>query len=94
MHASMRRYDAAPEGFARAIEAEFLPRLRRAPGFVAYYVIDGGGGEVTTVSVFSTAAFAEDSDALARAWLAERGAPEPAEIRAGLLAVAAPAIRG
>jgi hypothetical protein len=94
MHASVRRYDAAPEGFARAIEAEFLPQLRRAPGFVAYFVIDGGDGSVTTVSVFSTPAFAADSDALARAWVEDRGWPEPAEVRAGRLAVAAPAIRG
>jgi hypothetical protein len=94
MHASVRRYETAPEGFARAIEAEFLPRLRRAPGFVAYYVIDGGDGAVTTVSVFSSAAFAADSDDLARAWVAGRGWPEPSEVRAGRLAVAAPAIRG
>jgi hypothetical protein len=94
MHASVRRYAAAPAGFCRAAEAEFLPRLRRAPGFVAYYAIEGGDGAVTTVSVFSTADFAADSDALARAWTAERGWSGPDDVRAGRLAVAAPPVRG
>ena len=94
MHASLRRYADAPAGFARAIEAEFLPCLRRAPGFVAYYALEGDDGAVTTVSVFATAAFATESDALARDWVAGRGWPEPQEVRAGRLAVAAPPIRG
>lgn len=96
MFASIRRYREAPAGFCREIEANFLPILRRQPGFVAYYAIEGADGAVTTVSVFSTAAMAEESDALAADWLASRAGSllAPAEVAAGRLAVAAPPVRG
>jgi hypothetical protein len=71
-----------------------VPLLRRAPGFIAYYAVDGGGGSMATVSMFSTEAMALDSNQIAAAWLRENVAdlqPEPPEIIAGkaLVAVAA-----
>lgn len=96
MFASIRRYRETPKGFSQEIESNFLPLLRRQPGFVAYYAIEGADGTITTVSVFSTAAMAIDSDSLASSWLASRAgaAIVPAEIAAGRLVVADPSIRG
>ncbi len=96
MFVSIRRYRDAPKGFCREVEVGFLPILLRQPGFVAYYAVEGTDGAVTTVSVFSTAAMAEDSDTLAADWLKSRPGPEiaPAEIAAGRLTIAAPTVRG
>ncbi|SEB03336.1 hypothetical protein [Rubrimonas cliftonensis] len=99
MFVSIRRYRgvASAGALLRAIEAEFAPRLRAQPGFVAYYALDEGDGAFTTVSVFSTAAMAADTDAIAAAWLREQSPadpPVPVETAAGRLAVALPPVRG
>ena len=99
MFVSVRRYRNVPSvrALCRDIELEFVPRLERAPGFVAYYAIDGGDGTLTTVSVFSTAAMAEDSNAAAAGWLNERDPEtrlEPTEVTAGTLVIAVPKVRG
>ena len=99
MFVSIRRYQGVPslQNLVRDIEMEFVPRLRRMPGFVAYYAVDGGDGTLTTISVFSTPAMAEESNAAAAAWLRDRdpSAPlEPSEVASGQLAVVEPAIRG
>jgi hypothetical protein len=100
MYVSIRRYrdvgDAA--AFLNAIQLEFAPRLRRMPGFVAYYAFEAQDtAEITTVSVFSTAAMARESADAAAVWLRERGdgaGPEAVEITAGRMAFALPPIRG
>ncbi len=99
MFVSVRRYRNVPSvnALCRDIELQFVPRLERSPGFVAYYAIDGGDGTLTTVSVFSTAAMAEDSNAAAAAWLREHDPEnrlEPTEVSAGKLVVAVPKVRG
>ena len=99
MFVSIRRYRDLPSltALCRDIELEFVPRLKRSPGFIAYYAVDGGDGTLTTISVFSTAAMAEESNSEAAAWLRERD-PEaplvPTEVVAGRLAVAVPPIHG
>jgi len=47
-------------------EAEFWPRLRAAPGFVSFSVIQGEDGVTTAVTVFADKADA-DADAFAEA---------------------------
>lgn len=99
MFVSVRRYRDVPSvtALCRDIELEFVPRLKRSPGFIAYYAVDGGDGTLTTVSVFSTAAMAEESNSEAAAWLRERNPDAPlvaAEEVAGRLAVAVPTIHG
>jgi hypothetical protein len=88
MHISIRRYDkvVSVSEVCRKIETSFLPLIRKFPGFIAYYAIDGGGGTMATVSVFSTEAMALESNDTAAAWLQENVAdlqPEPAMIVAG-----------
>lgn len=98
MHVSIRRYRAVvAEALAREIARDFAPRLQRLPGFAAYYVMVEGAEGLTTVSVFSTAEMAAESDEVAAAWMRERDARaplEPFDVSAGRLALALPPIRG
>jgi hypothetical protein len=92
MYATVRRYTGAP-GFADALrerEGEVLRLLRDISGFGAYYLIDGGGGVVVSVSVYDDEAGASESNSAAAAWIAETlpdlrvGAPE---VTAGEVAI-------
>ena len=88
MHVSIRRYTQvrSVSDVCRKIAESFVPLLRRSPGFIAYYAIDAGGGTMATVSIFSTAAMALESNDKAAAWLKENVEdlqPVPAEITSG-----------
>jgi len=88
MHISIRRYDhvVSVSDVCRKIETSFVPLIRKSPGFIAYYAVDGGGGTMATVSVFSTEQMALESNETAAAWLEDNVAdlqPEPATIVAG-----------
>jgi len=88
MHISIRRYDkvVSVSEVCRRIETSFVPLMRKFPGFIAYYAVDGGGGTMATVSVFSTEQMALESNETAAAWLQQNVAdlqPVPATIVAG-----------
>jgi hypothetical protein len=72
MHASIRRYIVSsshePEAIQRAQE-EFGPMLRTVPGFVAYFFVDTGDGEMIGVSVFDSPEGAERANDLAREYV-------------------------
>jgi hypothetical protein len=70
MYASVRKYrvtDAAE--IARRIEEGFLSIVRDVPGFSSYYVVDGGGGTLITVTVAADGAGAEASAQAAAGWI-------------------------
>jgi hypothetical protein len=48
-----------------------LPRLRELPGFGGYYLIDAGGGVLTSVGLFESSAQAHESTRLAAQWVRE-----------------------
>jgi hypothetical protein len=88
MHISIRRYDnvRSVSEVCSKIGTSFVPLLKRTPGFIAYYAVDGGGGSMATVSIFSTEQMALESNEIAAAWLQENVAdlqPDPPEIIAG-----------
>ncbi len=88
MYVSIRRYDnvRSVSEVCGKIAESFVPLLRRSPGFIAYYAIDGGGGTMATVSIFSTRDMAMESNDKAAQWLKENVAhlqPDPPEIVAG-----------
>jgi hypothetical protein len=68
----------------------FVPIISKAPGFVAYYVVDAGNDVVASVSVFQDQAGAEESNRMAADWVKENiaslvsGSPE---ITAGVVTV-------
>lgn len=75
MHAAIRRYNMFPgaiETIRTRVNEELVPTMRQMPGFVAYYVVDGGDGTLIAISVFEDRAVAEDSTRQATTWVRER----------------------
>lgn len=88
MYVSIRRYDnvRSVNEVCGKIATSFVPLLRRSPGFIAYYAVDGGGGTLATISIFSTRDMALESNEKAAKWLKENVAhlqPDPPEIVSG-----------
>ena len=90
MHAVIRRYQLGDPGsvdeLLQRVTEGFIPIVKDAPGFLAYYALDSGGGTVTSVSVFEDQAGAEESNSRAADWVNQNLAsmiPNPPEIIAG-----------
>ncbi len=74
MYASVRRYrvgSGSMDELMHRVDRDFAESLARQPGFVAYQLIDGGDGTLTTISTFRDAAGAEESIELAAQWVKE-----------------------
>jgi hypothetical protein len=68
MNVAIRRYTGDANRVSELksqIEANFVPELMKIPGFSAYYVVDCGGGNVSTISVFETEAGERESTRIA-----------------------------
>ncbi|MCL4298638.1 MAG: hypothetical protein KJ077_23070 [Anaerolineae bacterium] len=93
MYASIRRYQMEPgsvDELMRRVNEGFVPIISQAPGFMAYYAVNGGGGVVASISVFESQAGAEESNRLAADWVKQNLAvllPTPPEITAGEVGV-------
>lgn len=93
MYASIRRYNMEPgsvDELMRRVNEGFVPIISQAPGFMAYYAVNGGGGVVASISVFETQAGAEESNRIAADWVRRNLAsllPMPPEITAGEVGV-------
>ena len=75
MHAAVRRYRVLDmDALVSKIEAEFVERVKSVDGFVGYYVIDGGDGTASSVTVGETEQAVEDSTRLAAEWVRESAA--------------------
>lgn len=72
MYASVRKYQVDPGSVAeitQKVQQEFVAIVSEVPGFVAYYLVDGGGGTVSTVSIYENQAGAEESNRRAADWV-------------------------
>ena len=93
MYASIRRYKTSPGAaaeLAQRVNQGFVPIISKAPGFVAYYVVDAGNDVVASVSVFQDQAGAEESNRMAAGWVKQsiaRLLMGPPEITAGAVTV-------
>ena len=89
MYVAIRRYQLDPGAVSELLQRVtegFIPIIKDAPGFLAYYTLDSGDGTVTSVSVFEHRAGAEESNRMAEEWVKENLAamlPIPPEIIAG-----------
>ncbi len=89
MHVTIRLYRMDPDWvdmLLRRVTEEFVPTIRDAPGFLAYYVLDVGDGRVASVSVFESQAGAEESNRMAADWVRQELTPmlpNPPEVIAG-----------
>jgi hypothetical protein len=76
MYATVRRYEGIDkvrsEEVTRKVGDSLLPRLRELPGFGGYYLIDAGGGVLTSVGLFEASAQAHESTRLAARWVREQ----------------------
>src|SRR4051812_6636305 len=71
MFASMRRYRMQPglsAEFTRRVDESFADEIAAQPGFVSYVLIDCGGGDLFTLSLFLEPLQAEASRELAQRW--------------------------
>jgi hypothetical protein len=70
---SVRRYTTSgpTSVIVRIVTEGFVPIIRDAPGFIAFYVVDGGGGTLASVSIFTDQAGADASNRMAAGYIAE-----------------------
>ena len=66
----LSRNDA--EELARRVRDEFIPVVREVPGFIAYYIVDSGGGQISSVTICHDRDGVEESTARAADWVRER----------------------
>jgi quinol monooxygenase YgiN len=89
MHVAIRRYRTDPasvDEVMRQVNEGFIPIIKDADGFLAYYALNAAAGEIATVSVFEDQAGAEESVRMAADWVRQNLAallPDPPEITAG-----------
>ncbi len=72
MYAVSRRYRFDPanaEKIDREIQESFVPLLKKAPGFVAYFWLDNGNGVGESMTVFGSKSGAEGSVTVAKFWV-------------------------
>jgi len=62
------------EALVKMFQEEFVERARTVEGFVGYYVVDGGDGTITTITLGETEEAVEVSNVQARDWVIERAA--------------------
>ena len=83
MYAAIRKYAVSDvDALVNKVENEFVEQVKTVDGFVGYYVIDGGDGTATSVTVGETAEAVEESTRRAADWVKEsasdviEGAPD------------------
>jgi hypothetical protein len=57
---------------SKLVQEEFVPIVESVPGFVAYYMIDAGGGIATSITICEDKAGADESTSRAAAWVEEK----------------------
>jgi len=72
MYCSIRKYRMDParvDELMHRVDEGFAEDIAREPGFVAYQVLDCGDGQLVTISTFRDREAADDSIAMAAAWI-------------------------
>jgi heme-degrading monooxygenase HmoA len=74
MYASVRQYtvnqgQAQVDEAARDVQTGLGPILSKAPGFVAYYVLDAGNNNVIAISIFESKEAEEKAEELVSGWI-------------------------
>jgi hypothetical protein len=73
MHATIRRYDGVDQNrtteLTGKVNETLVPKLRKLPGFKAYYLIEAGDGVFSTLGLFETREQGEESSKLVHSWI-------------------------
>ena len=89
MYVAVRQYKVkagSMDEIARSAQEGYVPFIRQAPGFVAYYGVVTGSESLLTVSIFQDQAGADESTRLAADFVRQHLAAffeGPPEIQAG-----------
>lgn len=74
MYGAIRTYRVTDAGeIARRVKDEFIALVQTVPGFVAYYVIDGGDGTLSSITIGEDSDGVEESTLRASEWIREAG---------------------
>jgi hypothetical protein len=70
MYVSIRQYNGRDVAeISRRAQEGFAPIVQQVPGFVAWYLVDGGGGALFTVTLCEDRAGVEASVSAAADWV-------------------------
>jgi hypothetical protein len=91
MFATIRRYESIDQSrkseVLKKVDESLLPSLRKLPGFSSYDLVDAGNGVMTSISIFETAAQADESGRVAGSWVREQkldtALPTPPKVTSG-----------
>jgi hypothetical protein len=88
MYVTVRPYEGVtnPSEVARLVNEGFLPIIREIPGFVDYYLVDGGAGMMVLTSIFEDSSGEEESNWRAGEFVGQHLTPllpNPPHITAG-----------
>lgn len=93
MYMAIRSYKYKAGAFDQintSVQGGFVPIVSKAPGFIAYHLVNTGSGTLSTVSLFENQAGAEESTRMAAEWVKENLASlleSPPEVKAGEVTV-------
>ncbi len=93
MYMAIRSYTYKAGAFDQintSVQNGFVPIVSKAPGFIAYHLVNTGSGTLSTVSLFENQAGADESTRMAAEWVKENLASlleGPPEIKAGEVTV-------
>jgi hypothetical protein len=95
MFATIRRYESVDQArtseLVKKVDDGLAPKLSELPGFSGYYLIDSGDGVLSSISVFDTAAHADESSTVASTWIREqnleKALPNPPKVTSGEVVV-------
>ena len=75
MHAIIRRYDGVDQNrsaeLTRKVSETLVPKLEKLSGFEGYFLVDGGNGVFTSLSLFETPEQGMESTKFVTTWLGE-----------------------
>jgi hypothetical protein len=75
MYTTIRRYRVTDtDALVSKVEAEFVDIVKQIDGFAGYYLVDGGDGTATSITVGETAQAVEESTQRAGDWVRENAA--------------------
>jgi hypothetical protein len=73
MFATIRRYDGVDQNrtaeLTRKVNETLVPKLNKLPGFAGYYLIDGGNGIFSSLSLFETTDQVKESTKIVATWI-------------------------
>jgi heme-degrading monooxygenase HmoA len=72
MYAAIRRYnvfEGAADRITERVNTEFLPRVRELPGFISYFIVDGGDGTMASVTLCESRQGVEESGRMSQEWV-------------------------